>query len=76
MQEKGAAKLKKVQDRAEADRKAKAEKSAEWLKQQQERMQQKVKVAALRLLILRCIIRRWKLLNAWLIPTADRAAEG
>ena len=44
MQAKAEAKLRKVQERAEAERRAKAEKTQEWHKQQHEREQQRLKV--------------------------------
>ncbi len=44
MQDKAEAKLRKVQERADAERKLKAEKSKEWHKQQHEREQRRVQV--------------------------------
>jgi hypothetical protein len=44
VQDKAEAKLKKVQDRADAERKLKADKSKEWHKQQHEREQRRVQV--------------------------------
>jgi len=47
VQDKAEAKLKKVQDRADAERKLKADKSKEWHKQQHEREQRRVQVQTL-----------------------------
>ena len=47
MQEKAEAKVQKVQERAEAERRAKAEKTKEWHKQQHEREQARIQVACL-----------------------------